>query len=76
MILSDLFTIEPKKAAEEVKKLHRKTKEVYIFRVVKEDDEDYYDSYVRPFIGSSTAMFDISDIEDMAQAVRNVCLTK
>jgi uncharacterized protein with von Willebrand factor type A (vWA) domain len=76
MILSDLFTIEPKKAAAEVKKLHRKTKEVYLFRVVKEDDDDYYDSYVRPFIGSSTAIFDISGIEDMAQAVRNVCLTK
>lgn len=76
LLLSDLFTSEPEKSSLEVKKLYRKTKDFYIFRVVVDEEEDYtyYETYVRPFIGSATALFDVKDIEGMADAVRKVCV--
>jgi hypothetical protein len=76
LMLSDLFTAEPEKSSQEVRKLYRKTKEFYIFRVVADEDEDYtyYDIYVRPFNGSATAIFDVKDLAGMADAVRKVCV--
>lgn len=76
LMLSDLFTAEPEKSSQEVRKLYRKTKEFYIFRVIADEDEDYayYDTYVRPFNGSATAIFDVKDLAGMADAVRRVCI--
>ncbi len=76
LMLSDLFTSEPEKSSQEVKKLYRKTKSFYIFRVVAEEEEDYtyYETYVRPFIGSATALYDVKDLAGMAEAVRRVCI--
>ncbi|HHU76808.1 MAG TPA: VWA domain-containing protein [Firmicutes bacterium] len=76
LMLSDLFTSEPGKSAVEVKKIYRKVKSFYIFRVVADEVEDYsyYETYVRPFIGVSTALYDVKNIEDMAEAVRQVCV--
>lgn len=75
LMLSDLFTSEPEKSAQEVKKLYRKTKSFYIFRVTDdEEDYSYYQTYVRPFIGAATAVYDVKDIGGMAEAVRKVCV--
>ena len=76
LMLSDLFTSEPEKSSIEVKKLYRKTKDFYIFRVIDDEEEDYsyYETYVRPFIGSATALYDVKDIAGMADAVRKVCV--
>lgn len=76
LMLSDLFTSEPEKSSMEVKKLYRKTKDFYIFRVVADEEEDYtyYETYVRPFIGSATALFDVKNLAGMADAVRKVCV--
>lgn len=76
LMLSDLFTSEPEKASQEVKKVYRKTKSFYIFRVVAEEEEDYtyYDTYVRPFLGAATALYDVKDLDGMADAVRKVCI--
>jgi hypothetical protein len=43
---------------------------------VADEDEDYtyYDTYVRPFNGSATAIFDVKDLAGMADAVRKVCI--
>lgn len=76
LMLSDLFTSEPEKSAMEVRKLCRKTKAFYLFRVVQDEEEDmaYFDTYVRPFIGTTTGLFDIKNLEGMAEAVRRVCI--
>lgn len=76
LMLSDLLTSEPEKSALEVRKLYRKTKAFYIFRVVAEEEEDitYFETYVRPFIGSATGLFDVKDLAGMAEAVRRVCV--
>ncbi|TEB14739.1 VWA domain containing CoxE-like protein [Pelotomaculum sp. FP] len=76
LMLSDLFTSEPEKSSLEVRKLYRKTKAFYIFRVVVDEEEDmsYFDTYVRPFIGSATGLFDVKNLEGMAEAVRRVCI--
>ena len=79
LMLSDLYTSEPEDSAKEVKKMCRKTKSFYIFRAAERDLEPesirtYYETYVRPFIGSATAIFEIDDIDSMASAVRNVCI--
>lgn len=76
LMLSDLFTSEPEKSAMEVRKLCRKTKAFYLFRVVQDEEEDmtYFDTYVRPFIGTATGLFDVKNLEGMADAVRRVCI--
>jgi hypothetical protein len=76
LMLSDLFTSEPEKSAMEVRKLYRKTKAFYIFRVVQDEEEDitYFDTYVRPFFGTATGLFDVRNLEGMAEAVRRVCI--
>lgn len=74
LMLSDLFTAEPVQSSQEVKKLCRKIKSFYIFRVVDEDDYGYYETYVRPFVGAATAVYDVKDLGDMADAVRRVCI--
>jgi uncharacterized protein with von Willebrand factor type A (vWA) domain len=76
LLLSDLFTSEPEKSAREVRNLYRKTKSIYIFRVVADEEEDYafYETYVFPFIGAATALYDVKSLAGMAEAVRNVCV--
>ncbi|KJR45506.1 Carbon monoxide oxidation accessory protein CoxE [Desulfosporosinus sp. I2] len=75
LMLSDLFTAEPLKSAEEVKKLRRKTKSFFIFRTVDGEDDDYsYEKGVRPFLRAATAVYDIKDLGGMANAVRKVCI--
>lgn len=75
LMLSDLFTAEAEKSAMEVRKLCRKTKAFYLFRVVQEEEDmAYFDAYVRPFIGTATGLFDVKNLEGMADAVRRVCI--
>ncbi|GAB6154849.1 hypothetical protein JCM17380_35990 [Desulfosporosinus burensis] len=75
LMLSDLFTAEPLKSAEEVKKISRKTKSYFIFRTMDDEDDEYaYEKSVRPFIRVATAIYDIKDLGGMANAVRKVCL--
>jgi len=75
LMLSDLFTAEPEKSSEEVKKICRRSKGFYIFRTVDdEEDRVFYDNYVRPFIGAATAVYNVKNLRDMAEAVRKVCL--
>jgi hypothetical protein len=79
LMLSDLFTAEPEKAADEVRKITRRTKRFFIFRAVddeiaREEYNTYFETYVRPFIGTASAIFDINSIDSMAHAVRNVCI--
>lgn len=79
MMLSDLFTTEPKLAAEEVRKIARRTKSFYIFRasdheMMEEVYINYYETYVRPFVGCATAVYEIDSLASMAAAVRNVCV--
>jgi len=77
LMLSDLFTAEPEKAANEVKNLCRKTKAFYIFRVKdrERDDITYYQTYIQPFVGKATGLYDISSLEDMAEAIRKVVVS-
>lgn len=77
LILSDLYTVEPEKAADEVRKLYRKTKAIYIFRVKdrEKDDITYFQTYIQPFIGTATGLYDISSLEDMAEAIRKVVVS-
>ncbi|MGI6491469.1 MAG: VWA domain-containing protein [Pelotomaculum sp.] len=77
LMLSDLFTTEPEKAADEVRKLYRKTKAFYIFRVKDQERDDitYYQTYIQPFIGTATGLYDISSLEDMADAIRKVVVS-
>lgn len=75
LMLSDLFTAEPLKSAQEVQKIRRRIKSFFIFRTVDDDDDEYaYETSVRPFIRAATAVYDIKDLEGMAAAVRKVCL--
>ncbi|HBW35292.1 VWA domain-containing protein [Desulfosporosinus sp. BICA1-9] len=75
LMLSDLFTAEPQKSAEEVKKISRKIKSFFIFRTMDDEDDEYaYEKSVRPFIRAATAIYDIKDLGEMANAVRKVCL--
>jgi len=75
LMLSDLFTAEPQKSAAEVKKISRKTKSFFIFRTMDDEDDEYaYEKNVRPFIRAATAIYDIKDLEGMANAVRKVCI--
>ncbi|MBP2625727.1 MAG: hypothetical protein H6Q68_438 [Firmicutes bacterium] len=75
LMLSDLATAEITKSAEEVKKLCRKTKSFFIFRTVDDEENAYfYNTSVRPFIRTATAVYDIKDLGGMADAVRKVCI--
>jgi len=75
LMLSDLFTSEPLKSAEEVLKIRRIIKSFFIFRTMDEDDDEYaYETSVRPFVRAATSVYDIKDLGGMAAAVRNVCI--
>jgi hypothetical protein len=68
LLLSDLFTAEPEKAADEVRKITRRTKRFFIFRAVddeiaREEYNTYFETYVRPFIGTASAIYDINSID-------------
>ena len=79
LMLSDLYTDDPVKSAIEVRNIRRKTKAFYIFRVaedevVMEEYNTYEETYVKPFVGAATAMYQVHDLDSMASAVRNVCV--
>lgn len=79
LMLSDLYTDEPVKSAEEVRKIRRKTKSFYIFHVAEKELEmeeynTYEETYIAPFRGAASAMYTITDLDSMANAVRNVCV--
>lgn len=79
LMLSDLYTDDPVKSAEEVRNIRRKTKAFYIFRIAEkeilmEEYNTYEETYVKPFMGAATATYQVSDLDSMATAVRNVCI--
>lgn len=79
LMLSDLYTDDPAKSADEVRKIRRKTKAFYIFQiadkdVLMEEYNTYDETYVQPFRGAATATYQVTDLNSMANAVRNVCI--
>jgi len=79
LMLSDLYTDDPVKSADEVRKIRRKTKAFYIFQiadkeVLMEEYNTYDETYVQPFRGAATATYQVTDLNSMANAVRNVCV--
>lgn len=79
LMLSDLYTDDPVKSADEVRNIRRKTKSFYIFQVAEkevdmEEYNTYEETYVLPFKGAASAMYKVNDLDSMANAVRNVCV--
>ncbi|MCL2025772.1 MAG: VWA domain-containing protein [Leptospirales bacterium] len=79
LMLSDLYTDDPMKSADEVRKIRRKTKAFYIFQiadkeVLMEEYNTYDETYVQPFRGAATATYQVTDLNSMANAIRNVCM--
>ena len=79
LMLSDLYTDDPAKSADEVRRIRRKTKAFYIFQIadkeiLMEEYNTYDETYVKPFRGAATATYQVTDLNSMANAVRNVCV--
>ncbi|MDR3237977.1 MAG: VWA domain-containing protein [Spirochaetia bacterium] len=79
LMLSDLYTDDPILSADEVRKIRRKTKAFYIFQIAEkevlmEEYNTYDETYVMPFRGAATVTYLVSDLDSMANAVRNVCV--